>query len=780
MIWSKQELNLKINELKTRRKPLSTKEVSELLGISTKTAIKYLNSNNMINLTKKKNKYYWDCKDILNYITKDENYHYLLKDSPEYVSSKELKEQFGSILTNSQIRHILEKNKDGRISMLFLVNKIKYHRHKIEEEISYVKPINNERTYTTLNGATLSLKNVMNNEDYILYTKIIEEIGCPKWYVKHLIKYNKLPNSTDFSTAETSNSHTYVHIKDYPTLLNFHKKKIVFGDRNSFSDFNEEKEPIDRFDNMLKNYSFKDTFPTTHNLYYDFVTDYIANTKTLYVYNYVTSLSRTYMHIKPLLTKEIHLYSNKELKILFLNGSLRRKYKEVLRKFLKFIKIQQKTNYSTVPIVRTRFKEKNKTEIYSRSEFYNMYQQVNNINRHLEKAINSETYCQDWFILIMMFSNAWRLPDIVKIPSPNLNIINIENLNFNWFKTNILSSEDSIKLINYLQKHNHFIINKTNALNELFVPTDMTIVFATAISLLELFRKERKYNTHTLLPNYIKPSKDANYFNYMFKGNVPSFSFKKITKSLLTYSYITARNIDKHAGAANAISTRLRGHKNIDTIQQYVLPTGNDFDDIFRHLYRRGHFGYLYSLIVDLSIKQGTKELSLEEKTESIEELIKIFSPEDIENASAFYLEQRKKLLSVSQQVIQLSKEELDQKLIGIHNGNMPSYQLEGQCFISGECNQPGRNCNSCKYLIPKVSFLLSASNEINDLIDALRNTNNQNYNKRIKLTYLILNLLGVLNQSVKSFGKDYANEYLNFDDLKMKLSSVQTKMLEG
>lgn len=54
MIWSKQELNLKINELKTRRKPLSTKEVSELLGISTKTAIKYLNSNNMINLTKKK------------------------------------------------------------------------------------------------------------------------------------------------------------------------------------------------------------------------------------------------------------------------------------------------------------------------------------------------------------------------------------------------------------------------------------------------------------------------------------------------------------------------------------------------------------------------------------------------------------------------------------------------------------------------------------------------------------------------------------------------------
>jgi len=48
-----------------------------------------------------------------------------------------------------------------------------------------------------------------------------------------------------------------------------------------------------------------------------------------------------------------------------------------------------------------------------------------------------------------------------------------------------------------------------------------------------------------------------------------------------------------------------------------------------------------------------------------------------------------------------------------------------------------------------------------------------------MKLTYLILNLLAVVNQSVKTFGKEYANEYFDFDDLKMKLSSVQTKMLE-
>lgn len=109
----------------------------------------------------------------------------------------------------------------------------------------------------------------------------------------------------------------------------------------------------------------------------------------------------------------------------------------------------------------------------------------------------------------------------------------------------------------------------------------------------------------------------------------------------------------------------------------------------------------------------------------------------------------------------------------------MPSYRLEGQCFVSGECNQPGRNCSSCKYLIPKVSFLLSAKNEIDDLIEDLRITEKKNYNRRMKLTYLILSLLAVVNQSVKTFGKEYANEYFDFVDLKMRLSSVQTKMLE-
>lgn len=190
MIWTQEQLNMKIKELENGNKPLSTMEVSKLLSISTKTAIDYLKPANVIRVTKEKNNYYWDRENVLNYITKHENYHYLLKDSPEYVSSKELEEQFGAILTISQIQHILKKNKDTRISMAGLVYKIKYRRDKIEEEITTVKPINNERTFTTLNGTTLTLNNVMHNKDYILYMNIVRELGCPKWYVKHLLNIN--------------------------------------------------------------------------------------------------------------------------------------------------------------------------------------------------------------------------------------------------------------------------------------------------------------------------------------------------------------------------------------------------------------------------------------------------------------------------------------------------------------------------------------------------------------------------------------------------------------
>src|SRR5699024_12491770 len=103
------------------------------------------------------------------------------------------------------------------------------------------------------------------------------------------------------------------------------------------------------------------------------------------------------MNIKPLLTKEIYLYSNKELEMLFLHESLLKKYKEVLGKFLKFIMTKTETNYFTVPVVRTRVNQKNKIKTYSREEFYNMYRLMYIINKIITKVLNILIYSKLYY-----------------------------------------------------------------------------------------------------------------------------------------------------------------------------------------------------------------------------------------------------------------------------------------------------------------------------------------------------------------------------------------------
>ena len=57
MIWTQEQLYLKIKELENGNRPLGTMEVSNLLGISTKTVIDYLKPVNLIRVTKEKNNY---------------------------------------------------------------------------------------------------------------------------------------------------------------------------------------------------------------------------------------------------------------------------------------------------------------------------------------------------------------------------------------------------------------------------------------------------------------------------------------------------------------------------------------------------------------------------------------------------------------------------------------------------------------------------------------------------------------------------------------------------
>ena len=768
MIWTKVELDQKISEL---GEFIHTNEFADLLS-KDKSSIAN-NLRGLLEHTVKGKSLYFSRETVVNYLTNHSNYHCLLINSPEYMSVKEIKEEYSGLFMPNDAGTLFSKYRDSRITLQGFNYTYKYPRVAIK--VFYERRAEIQEKRNEFDSKGLSYEEVRNSEEYIFHIILRKELECPDWYIKHLIQNGQLPNSISFSNH---NGNCFVHIDDVATLKQKFEDKVVFGN-HSLSKFKEEKEPLDRFLNIVKNYSMESTYPYTHALYEQFVIQALNTSQTHHIFNLASAYSLPYVSLGELLTKEVHLLSSKEV-VFILNQDIYKKHKLIIIKFLKFVKTRIKTNYSTVPSLEERaITQIENTKPYTKEEYFKMYRSVIDIRKHIEKAISDPVYCQDWFHLLMAFSNAWRMPDIANFPLPNIKILNIENHSFNWYKTNRLSIEQGLRLILDIQTNHRLIINKSGSLNELFVPNDMVVPISSAITLLELHRLTRAENQDTLMPAFQKNERNGKVLKRLFGDGYPYFSLRRTTKSLLTYSYLTATEMQTHAGAANAISTRLRGHRNIDSIQNYVLPTVEDASDSAVHLFRRGHFGYLYSLLVDLSIKQKDTELSLEEKTKTIEALMGIFSPQDLEDQGAFYFEQREKLLSVSQQVIKLKAEEINERLDLIYNGDMPSYKLEAQCFVSGNCTQPGRNCNSCKYLIPKVNFLNSTKSELFDLIKELNNTEEREEVRRIKLTHLILSLLGVVNQAAKTFGKDYAAEFIDFQELKLQLTTVQNKMLE-
>ncbi|WP_411954737.1 hypothetical protein ACKXGF_02575 [Alkalibacillus sp. S2W] len=770
MFFTKVELKEVIQQLEDE---VSIKDIRMILK-KDKSQISYLMKNYMNHYYSKGNRYFVKKEDFIQFLNKHNNYHLLIKNSPLYISSDEIKEEYSDLFFKYDISELNKALKPKRINLDGFKKMYKLPRKEVKEFYEKRKESLNKIDNSS-NKLEQSFQELQWNENYIYHTVLRKEMGCPDWYLPHLVKHNKLPKSIIFSNHR---GYCFIHKDDINKAKDMYSNKEVFG-RHSFIDYSNEKSPYDRFLNIINNQSMEHELPRTHQLYDDFILHFINHSKTHYKMNAIANRAKAYVSLRNLLTKEVYLLSNKEVEFLF-QQDIYKTHKENIKSFLSFVKSRERTQYNVIPQIKNiNIKDKNKHSIYSKNEFFKMYRHVIRMDIHLEKSIDSFEYCQDWFFLLMSFSNAWRVPDISNMPSPRLTLLNKENISFEWFQNSRLTISESTRLLKDIQQNHNHKINKTGGLNEFFVPNDMIVPIATSLVLLELYRKERNENTNTLMPRYKKSVPNGKQLKRLFIGDFPYYVFSHVTKSLLTYSYVTANKMGTHAGAANAISTRLRGHKDEDTIQHYVLPTIDDPSDATRHLFRRGHFGFLYSLLVDLWSKNEEREITMEEKTESIESLMNIFTSNDVENVANFFFDQRSKLQSVADRVAKMSSDDISQHLESIHNGEMPSYKLEAQCFVSGNCVQLNKNCNSCPFLIPKITFLNSAKTELYDLIDKLKNINEDNINERVKTTHLILSLLGVVNQSVKTFGKEYASEYIDFQHLKGELTSVQYKMLE-
>ena len=481
-----------------------------------------------------------------------------------------------------------------------------------------------------------------------------------------------------------------------------------------------------------------------------------------------------------LLNKELHLCSDEEIKLVLASEALTEKNQQHSITFINYYKnLVKDCKYENTYAFTSKVSERTDKEIYSKEDFLNMYNYVRNIDLHIENALADPLYAELWFYVAMHFTNAWRAEDILYYPLSNIS--SILSIDKEYLKS--ISLEEAQSVINLVRDIQRFDINKTGALNKFFVTRDLVRPIAVLISILEKHSSDS--DGYLLLPLLNKKTINKKLLDKFLKyeeTKLPHFKSQTANRSLLTYFFHSTLERENNADVANVLGSRLRGHQSKDTLKNYVMSCNNDglIDDVSFNLFKRGHFGWLYNSLIDIVVEGKKTGLTTKEKTEIIRKYQELYTPNNIEIISRFFLEQQSKLESIALEIASMPNDTLENILDKVFKGLMPSRDNVGQCIYSKNCKSPKGSCNSCFYIIPKIYLLYSLRDELQRAIERLRNAKEYETLERIRTTSILFKLMGLLNQASVEFGKEYVNSFIDLTELRTSLNTVNNKLLRA
>ncbi|MEG2867900.1 MAG: helix-turn-helix domain-containing protein [Terrisporobacter sp.] len=501
------------------------------------------------------------------------------------------------------------------------------------------------------------------------------------------------------------------------------------------------------------------------------------------VHTYSMRIISTFLKVLKILHKDIFYYSDDEIIEIIGSDTLLTLDKKVFISFINYVRTQVKfCAYENKYNFTSKTDVKVDKDIYTRKQFKDIYDFVNKVHIHQEKAIEDSQYAESWFYLALHLANTWRTKDIIKFPHTEFEFKDKSN------KNSLLNMELDIDqaqhIVNTVQETHLFTINKTDGLNKFFSHIDMVITIATIISILEYHYSIRKSKNKSIFYHLSKNSKRNDIINdFLNKSkNLKNIKFDntKSNRTLLTYFHHNVSRGSKNSDIVNILDTRLRGHINENTVNQYVMNVNKDeyIDEISLHLFRRGYFGWMYNSLTEIITCSKKKMLTLEEKTLIIEKYQNIYTHQNTEKISKFFLTQQNKLKSVALEIASMPDVELFTRLEKVFWGYMPSKEENCQCIYSRECKKSRSECSLCPYIIPKIYFLKSVKTELNMVMSNIANEKNYNVNKRIKLTSILFRLLGIVNQATSEFGEKYVNSFINLQELNKKLELIEDKFI--
>lgn len=524
----------------------------------------------------------------------------------------------------------------------------------------------------------------------------------------------------------------------------------------------------------------------TKELWYQYTLKIFENTKIsdkARITFMVNQYARNTEEIFNIFKKEIYTYRAEEVNQLYLNSrsGIPRSHQSEFYYFLKQLMLSFRADELPLPFTGDELNnpfeyEKIKdidTSIYSVEEYHALYEHVNRVEYHKQKAINSvrmfyenntkyNHYDSCWLYILIQLTNNWRHSTVItQIPRINLSFTQIKSME--WLVHNDPSLEDANSIIYQIGRY-VTNINKTDVSAEgIFnIGQPLKIAFAIAISICEFRAQESIQKDADLINLSGNLLSKCNPHKEFFKDFISGFKFenRKMNRTLSTLIWSVLRHLGGGVTEAKVSRSHLREET---TINHYIKLTDKQVEHLILEMFERNQFGYVTQMLTNILF--GTEaDKSVETRkmvaiNNNFGDVIKIEATAGLIN----------KLAIDKQEVIQylqgFSLEEIHIKYNQMLAGNLPSKKKYFQCIYSKcmlEVDYFEPPCDGCAASIINVYALSNImDNYVYYMKKVIKEFDKVVEGEKNKLANHLYLIHAVVEQARMMFGRDVVDGFV-------------------
>ncbi|MEE3953434.1 phage tail assembly chaperone [Peribacillus frigoritolerans] len=499
-------------------------------------------------------------------------------------------------------------------------------------------------------------------------------------------------------------------------------------------------------------------------------------------------------------SKEIFMFTTKELIVAIFNSNIPISTQNEVYKFIKRVESNRKKQmeeikYETESLPNLYNRKSNKKSdksIYTLDQFIKLIDYVKDVENHKLKAIdsiqqdiNNEThynYDSSWFYVLLHLNNAWRHSDVTMFPRIKLDRTRLSNMDpevaLAWLKQNHLNINEINEIINQVSAIK-FTHSKTKKRRYFFCSEELKSAFVYSVVLCELRCRINTPYVDTLI-NF---NNRARNFKVIYKKNFfedfdLSFDFKskQMNRTLISYIYSVITKMTNRNPLE--VTKYIRSHTSIETTNIYIDIPQEQLDFITNQLFNMGHFGYSYDALGELLLNNSL--LDREEKTKQSLMIKEVFGDvHQIEHLANYLRRLIEDQNSVKKVLLGYSVEERQQLSNLIKFGQQPGKKEGYQCIYS-KCPFPSRDCEKCPFAIPHFYALSQLSEDFYNIFNEFKDKfpNTEKRGEKVRLANNLYSYLHIISLAKRQFGEENISSFFNqgLDEIKNELAKMSSQ----